>query len=83
MDTLNHQDMRNCRKAWGDERGDDNEETRTRKRVKREPTPSSDETGDVREAISCMPTVTMLREMAMMVEELPRTAEHLPDSAGT
>ena len=83
MDAFSRQDLRNGRKAWGDERGDDNEETRKRKRVKREPTPSSDETGDVREAISCMSTVTMLREMAMMAEELQRRAEHLPDSART
>ena len=80
MDALNRQDLRNGRKAWGDERGDDKEETRKMKRVKRGPTPPSDESSDAREAVSLMPTVTLLREMAIMLEELQRREGRCLDS---
>ena len=53
-------------------RGDDNEETRKRKRVKKEVTPTSDEETDVREVFASMDTVTLLRDIALMVEELRR-----------
>ena len=89
MEALNRQDGR---EELGDERDDDNKMTdiAVEKRlpfaavpVKRDLASSSNGTGDVREALSGTPTVTMLREMAMMVEELQRRAEHLPDSART
>ena len=92
MEALNRQDQRNGTEELGVERDDDNKRTDISVEkifpfaavpVKRDPASSSNGTGDFRDALSGMPTATMLREMTMLVEELQRRAEHLPDSAGT
>ena len=87
------EDLRKGRMELGDNRDDDNKKPDIgveRRRpfadvpVKREPASSSDdETRDFRAVLSGRPTVTTLRDMAMVVEELRRRTEHLPDSART
>ena len=80
MDAFNREDRQPSKGGPPWARGDDNEETRKRKRVKKEVAPTSDEETDVREVFASMDTVTLLRDIALMVEEL-RKREDPPESA--